>query len=78
MKTLEYTAVVWKEEKDYVSKCPELGVASCGDTFEEAVNNLKESVELYIENARELNLMEDVEESLTTKEKFTASLELVG
>ncbi|NCS66824.1 MAG: HicB family protein [Nitrospirae bacterium CG_4_10_14_0_8_um_filter_41_23] len=78
MKTLEYTAVVWKEEKDYVSKCPELGVASCGDTFEEAVNNLKESVELYIENARELNLMEDVEESLTTKEKFTASFELVG
>jgi len=78
MKTLEYTAVVWKEEKDYVSKCPELGVASCGDTFEEAVNNLKESVELYIENARELNLMEDVEESLTTKEKFTASFELGG
>jgi len=29
-------------------------VASCGDTFEEAVKNLKEAVELYIENAREL------------------------
>jgi len=78
MKTLEYTAVVWKEEKGYVSKCPELGVASCGDTFEEAVNNLKEAVELYIENAKELNLMEDIEESLTAKEKFTASFELVG
>ncbi len=77
MKTLEYTAIVWKEEKGYVSKCPELGVASCGGTFEEAVNNLKEAVELYIENARELNLMEDIEEGLTTKEKFTASFELV-
>jgi len=54
MKTFEYTAIVWKEEKGYVSKCPELGVASCGDTFEEAVKNLKEAVELYIENAREL------------------------
>lgn len=77
MKTFEYTAVVWKEEKSYVSKCPELGVASCGDTFEEAVNNLKEAVELYIENAKELNLLEDLEESLTTKEKFTANFELV-
>ena len=77
MKTFEYTAIVWKEGKSYVSKCPELGVASCGDTFEEATNNLKEAVELYIENAKELNLLEDVEESLTTKEKFTANFELV-
>jgi len=77
MRTFEYTAVVWREGKSYVSKCPELGVASCGDTFEEATNNLKEAVELYIENARELNLLEDIEESLTTKEKFTANFELV-
>ena len=77
MKTFEYTAVVWREVKSYVSKCPELGVASCGDTIEEATNNLKEAVELYIENAKELNLLEDIEDSLTTKEKFTANFELV-
>ena len=77
MKTFEHTAVVWREGKSYVSKCPELGVASCGDTFEEATNNLKEAGELYIENAKELNLLEDIEDSLTTKEKFTANFELV-
>ena len=77
MKTFEYTAVVWREGKSYVSKCPELGVASCGDTIEEATNNLKEAVELYVENAKELNLLEDIEDSLTTKEKFTANVELV-
>ena len=77
MKTFEYTAVVWREGKSYVSKCPELGVASCGDTFEEATNNLKEAVELYIENAKELNLLEDIEDGLTTKEKFTVTFELV-
>ena len=77
MKTFECTAVVWKEEKGYISKCVELGVASCGDTFEQAVSNLKEAVELYIENAMELNLIEDIEESLTTKEKFTANLEIL-
>jgi len=37
----EYTAVVWRESEGYVSKCPELGVASCGDTLEDAVSNLK-------------------------------------
>jgi len=77
MKKFEYTAVVWKEKAGFVSKCPELGVASCGDTFEEAVDNLKEAVELYLENAKELNLLKDIEESLTAREKFTGSFELV-
>jgi predicted RNase H-like HicB family nuclease len=76
MKVLEYTGVVWKESDGYVSNCPELGVASCGDTFEQAVFNLKEAVDLYLENAEELGLMEDIEESLTSKEKYTARLEV--
>ncbi len=77
MKTLDYMAVVWKEEGKYVSKCPELGVASCGNTLEEAIENLKEAVTLYMENAKELGLMEDIQASLITREKFTARLELV-
>ena len=75
MRVFEYTAIVWKESEGYVSKCPELGVASCGDTFDEAVKNLREAVELYLENAKDLGIIEDLEESLTTKEKFTAHLE---
>ncbi|MGB5155805.1 MAG: type II toxin-antitoxin system HicB family antitoxin [Desulfobacterales bacterium] len=75
MKVFEYTAVVWKETEGYVSKCSELGVASYGESFNQAVSNLREAVELYLENAMELNLIEDMEESLTTKEKFTAHLE---
>jgi predicted RNase H-like HicB family nuclease len=50
-------------------------VASCGETFDEAISNLREAVELYLENAIELDLIGEVEESLTTKEKFTAHLE---
>jgi len=76
MKVLEYTGIVWRESDGYVSKCPELGVASCGDSFEEAVSNLKEAVDLYLENAKELGLMDDIEESLTAKEKYTAHLEV--
>ncbi|MCK4817265.1 type II toxin-antitoxin system HicB family antitoxin [bacterium] len=54
-----YTAVVWKETEGYVSKCPELGVASCGDSFEHAVLKLREAVELYLENAKELNMLDN-------------------
>ena len=70
-----YTAVVWKETEGYVSKCPELGVASCGDSFEDAVSNLREAVELYLENAKELDILDDIVESLRTKEKYTAHFE---
>ena len=77
MKILKYAATVWKETEGYVSKCPELGVTSCGDSFEEALNNLKEAVDLYLENAKELDLIEEVTESMTDKEKYTAYLEAV-
>lgn len=76
MKTFDYTMVVWKESEGYVSKCPELGVASCGGSINEAAENLKEAVELYLENAGVLGLLVDVEESLTTREKFTSHVEI--
>lgn len=75
MKAFGYTAVVWRETEGYVSKCPELGVASCGDSFDEAVINLREAVDLYLQNAQDLDLLPEIEESLTAKEKFTAHLE---
>jgi predicted RNase H-like HicB family nuclease len=63
------------ESEGYVSKCPELRVSSCGDTFDDAVQNHREAVELYLENAVALGIIGDVEESLTAKEKYTAHLE---
>lgn len=50
------TASVWKEPEGYVSLCPELDVASCGDTPEDALDMLKEAVELYIQSAQELGI----------------------
>jgi len=77
MRTFDYTVVVWKEKEAYVSKCPELGVASCGDSITEATENLKEAVELYLENAEALGLLEDIQESLITREKYTSHVEVV-
>ncbi len=78
MKSFELTAVVWKEEGGYVSKCPELGVASCGGSINGARLNLKEAVELYLENAKAVGLMDDIRESLCSDEKYTASLEVTA
>jgi len=44
-----YTAIVHKEDTWYVAECPEVGVVSQGKTIEEAVANLKEATELYLE-----------------------------
>ncbi|MBA7600782.1 MAG: type II toxin-antitoxin system HicB family antitoxin [Hadesarchaea archaeon] len=44
----------------YSSFCPELGVASQGETIEEAEANLREAVELYLESAKELGILERV------------------
>jgi predicted RNase H-like HicB family nuclease len=45
-----FTAVLHKEEDMYVAECPEVGTVSQGDTIEEAVNNLKEAIELYLDD----------------------------
>ncbi len=47
--TLTLTAVIHKEDDWYVADCPEVGTVSQGQTIEEAVANLKEATELYLE-----------------------------
>jgi len=51
MKTQSFTAVLEKEGDGYVALCPELDVASQGQTVEEAMANLREAVQLFLECA---------------------------
>ncbi|HEB70379.1 MAG TPA: type II toxin-antitoxin system HicB family antitoxin [Desulfobulbus sp.] len=44
-----FTAVVHKEDELYVAECPEVGTASQGTSIEEAIGNLREATELYLE-----------------------------
>ena len=46
-----FTAVIEKEDDMYTALCPELDVASQGNTVEEAKLNLQEAIELFIEHA---------------------------
>ncbi len=48
-KELILTMVIRKELERYSSWCPELDIASQGDTIEEARQNLQEAVELQVE-----------------------------
>jgi len=75
MKSLKLTGVFWQEGRSVVSKCPELGVASCGGSVEEAMANLREAVELYLENARRLGLVDELA-GLEHADRFTTQFEV--
>ena len=45
------TAIIEREGEGYVALCPEVDVASQGDTLDEARDNLKEALELFFETA---------------------------
>ena len=44
-----FNFVIHKEKNIYVAECNEIGIVSQGYTIDEAINNLKEATELYIE-----------------------------
>ncbi|MCX6147085.1 MAG: type II toxin-antitoxin system HicB family antitoxin [Candidatus Kapabacteria bacterium] len=46
---MNYSAILQKEDDLYVAYCPEIGTASQGKNIEEAIENLKEATELYLE-----------------------------
>ena len=49
--TKKLTAIIEREGDGYVALCPELDIASQGDTVDEARKNLKEALELFFETA---------------------------
>ena len=45
------TAIIEREDDMYVALCPELDIASQGDSIESARDNLREAIELFFETA---------------------------
>jgi predicted RNase H-like HicB family nuclease len=71
MTTHHLTAVIEREGEGYVSLCPELDIASQGDSVEQARANLQEAIELFFETASE----EEVRRRLSG-EVYITSLEI--
>jgi predicted RNase H-like HicB family nuclease len=67
----QFTAIIEREEDGYVALCPELDIASQGNTIEEARSNLVEALELFFETADP----SEVQERLHT-EVFVTRLEV--
>jgi len=65
------TALITREEGACVALCPELDVASQGETVEAARNNLTEAVELFLETADQAEIS-----ARLSAEVFVTSLEV--
>ena len=64
--SIKYNVIVQKEENWYVAKCLDNNIASQGKTIEEAMKNLKEALELYMQD----------EEPVKPKEIYITTLEV--
>jgi predicted RNase H-like HicB family nuclease len=60
----QLTAIIEREGDGYVSLCPELDVASQGDTIEEARSNLREALELFFETASPIEIQTRLHEEV--------------
>ena len=71
MKSHQFTAFIEREDDGFVALCPELDVASQGDSVEEAKANLIEAVELFLETASDSEI-----ESRLHSEVFVTRMEV--
>ncbi|MBU2578751.1 type II toxin-antitoxin system HicB family antitoxin [Patescibacteria group bacterium] len=62
------TFITWKEGRYYVSQCLNVDVSSFGNTYEKAVENLKEAVDLYLEDAPKDAMIEIKEPAISVRE----------
>ena len=61
---MELTAIIERESDGFVALCPELDVASQGDTVDEARKNLQEALELFFETASPDEIKERLHEEV--------------
>lgn len=51
MKTYRFSVVIERDREGYFAFCPELqGCYTQGDTYEEAVENIKDAIRLHVED----------------------------
>ena len=67
------TAIIQREGDGFVALCPELDIASQGDTIETARDNLREALELFFECASPAEIQQRL-----TGEVFVTQVEVVG
>jgi len=65
----KFTIVIEKEDKFYIAKCIELKIVSQGLSYGEALDNIKEAIELYLEDQPKPEMREVSVATLIVKKK---------
>ncbi len=71
MKSFKY--IITKEGKFYVSRCLNVEVSSFGKTLDEAKSNLKEALDLYLEDNNERFDLQNITETIIGEMKIKVS-----
>ncbi len=74
----QLTAIIEKEEDGYVALCPEVDIASQGETTGEARANLKEALELFFETASQEEINSRLHEEVYVTQLEVAVGEVKG
>jgi predicted RNase H-like HicB family nuclease len=78
---IKLTEELWKEGNMYVSNCPELDIAACGESVEQAKKNLKEVILINLEEAQKMGTLAKLLQEAgfdETQDVLSLRKELVG
>ena len=57
---IQFTTQIFKEGRTFVAHTRELDVSSCGGTQQRALQNLKEAVRLFLDEAEKMGTLEQI------------------
>ena len=79
---IRLTEEIWKEGNMYVSYCPELDIASCGENIQQAKKNLQETIVINIEETKKMGTLDKFLEEcgieLIEDDVLSARKQLIG
>lgn len=68
---IKFSLHIWQEGKMFVAYTPQLDISSCGETLDEAKNNLLEAVNIFLKETTKMGTLKDIlEEAGFTKENY--------
>jgi Uncharacterised protein family (UPF0150). len=57
---IRLTEEIWKEGNMYVSYCPELDIAACGENVQQSKDNLKEVILINLEETKKMGTFDEL------------------
>ena len=68
---IEFDVIVFREDKSYVTYCPEFDISSCGKSVEHAKEMLRTAIRLFLEETEKMGTLEEILEEAGYKKDVT-------